>query len=336
MTAPPPTVSPDREQPALECAGVTRAFPIKGRLLEPPRILRAVDAVSFSVQRGEVFAIVGESGAGKTTLAKMLLGLQAPSAGAIRFAGRPLGEVGRVAIARRVQPVFQDPYSSLNPRKTLRQIIALPLEVHRIGSEAERRARVDEIMAMVGLPAHLVHAYPNQLSGGQRQRVAIARALAMRPEILVCDEPTSALDVSVQAQIINLLKELQEELGLTYVLVSHDLGVVRHMADRVAVMYLGRMVEIGRTAQIFGAPRHPYTEMLLGAILTPEPALGLPPGQAEDSFPDPLDPPDGCRFHPRCPSALEACRHSAPETRRDTLGSVECHLHPPEQETQDG
>ena len=327
---------PGPEPPVLECTGVTRAFRVKGRLFNPARTLCAVDAVSFSVRRGEVFAIVGESGAGKTTLAKMLLGLQAPSSGIIRFAGRPLGEVGRVAIARRVQPVFQDPYSSLNPRKTLGQIISLPLAVHRIGTEADRRARVDEIMAMVGLPEHLLHAYPNQLSGGQRQRVAIARALAMKPDILVCDEPTSALDVSVQAQIINLLRELQQELGLTYVLVSHDLGVVRHMADRVAVMYLGRMVEIGRTAQIFRAPRHPYTEMLLGAILTPEPALGLPPGPAEDSFPDPLDPPDGCRFHPRCPSVQNPCRHTSPETRHDAHGSVECHLHPAEQETRYG
>ena len=313
--------------PVLECDRVTRLFRVKRGLFETPATLRAVDDVSFSVQEGEVLAIVGESGCGKTTLARMLLGLLPPSGGSIRFAGRPMRQVGRSEIAARVQPVFQDPYSSLNPRKTLGQIVGLPLAVHRIGGEPERRSRVAEILELVGLPAHLVHAYPNQLSGGQRQRVAIARALAIQPRIVVFDEPTSALDVSVQAQILNLLLELRQSLNLTYVFISHDLAVVEHIADRVAVMYLGRLVELGGTAAIFDSPRHPYTETLLRSILTPDPSLGLPPGPFGGDFPDPLDPPPGCRFHPRCPSAMEACRAVPPAAVTDTAGRVECHLY---------
>ena len=313
--------------PVLECDRVTRLFRVKRGLFETPVALRAVDDVSFAVHGGEVLAIVGESGCGKTTLARMLLGLLPPSSGSIRFAGRPMEGVGRSEIAARVQPVFQDPYSSLNPRKTLGQIVGLPLAVHRIGTEDERRARIAEIMELVGLPPHLVHAYPNQLSGGQRQRVAIARALAIRPAIVVFDEPTSALDVSVQAQILNLLMELRRTLELTYIFISHDLAVVEHIADRVAVMYLGRLVELGDTGRIFEGPRHPYTETLLRSILTPDPALGLPPGPFDGEFPDPLAPPSGCRFHPRCPKAMEHCGEAAPEARTDSSGLVECHLY---------
>ena len=313
--------------PVLECDGVTRLFKVKKGLFEAAATLRAVDDVSFAVREGEVLAIVGESGCGKTTLARMLLGLLPPSGGTIRFAGRPMEEVGRSEIAARVQPVFQDPYSSLNPRKTLGQIVGLPLAVHRIGTEAERRDRIARIMELVGLPSHLVHAYPNQLSGGQRQRVAIARALAIEPGIVVFDEPTSALDVSVQAQILNLLMELRRTLKLTYVFVSHDLAVVEHIADRVAVMYLGRLVELGDTGTIFEDPRHPYTETLLRSILTPDPSLGLPPGPTGGEFPDPLDPPSGCRFHPRCPKAMDVCGAVAPEAETDFPGLVECHLY---------
>ena len=306
---------------------MTRLFRVKRGLFEPAATLRAVDDVSFAVRKGEVLAIVGESGCGKTTLARMLLGLLPPSGGTIRFAGRPMEEVRRSEVAACVQPVFQDPYSSLNPRKTLGQIVGLPLAVHRIGVEDERRHRVAEIMELVGLPSHLVHAYPNQLSGGQRQRVAIARALAIEPGVVVFDEPTSALDVSVQAQILNLLMELRRTLELTYVFISHDLAVVEHIADRVAVMYLGRLVEFGETGRIFEDPRHPYTETLLRSILTPDPALGLPPGPFGGEFPDPLDPPSGCPFHPRCPKALNACSETAPEALTDLSGRVECHLY---------
>ena len=325
MSEAPAIVSPTA--PVLECDRVTRLFRVKRGLFETPVALRAVDDVSFAVHGGEVLAIVGESGCGKTTLARMLLGLLPPSSGSIRFAGRPMEGVGRSEIAARVQPVFQDPYSSLNPRKTLGQIVGLPLAVHRIGTEDERRARIAEIMELVGLPPHLVHAYPNQLSGGQRQRVAIARALAIRPAIVVFDEPTSALDVSVQAQILNLLMELRRTLELTYIFISHDLAVVEHIADRVAVMYLGRLVELGDTGRIFEDPRHPYTETLLRSILTPDPALGLPSGPFDGEFPDPLAPPSGCRFHPRCPKAMEHCGAAAPETRTDSSGLVECHLY---------
>jgi len=286
-----------------------------------------VDDVSFTVRQGEVLAIVGESGCGKTTLARMLLGLLPPSSGSIRFTGKPMSEVARSEIAAQVQPVFQDPYSSLNPRKTLGQIVGLPLEVHRIGGAGERRERVAEIMELVGLPAHLVHAYPYQLSGGQRQRVAIARALAIRPSIVVFDEPTSALDVSVQAQILNLLLELRRTLDLTYVFISHDLAVVEHIADRVAVMYLGRVLELGQTDRIFDDPRHPYTETLLRSILTPDPALGLPEGPFGGDFPDPLDPPSGCHFHPRCPKAMARCSAMRPEIAIEPSRRVECHLY---------
>ena len=313
--------------PVLECDGATRHFRVARGLLQSPATLRAVDGVSFAVSEGEVLAIVGESGCGKTTLARMLLGLLPPSEGTIRFAGRPMREVGRSEIAARVQPVFQDPYSSLNPRKTLAQIVGLPLAVHRIGTEEERRARIAEIMELVGLPAHLLHAYPNQLSGGQRQRVAIARALAIQPSVVVFDEPTSALDVSVQAQILNLLMELRRTLNLTYVFISHDLAVVEHIADRVAVMYLGRLVELGETGRIFEQPRHPYTETLLRSILTPDPALGLPPGSFGGEFPDPLDPPSGCHFHPRCPKALDTCRTARPEATIEPMSRIECHLY---------
>jgi peptide/nickel transport system ATP-binding protein len=315
-------------EPLIACRDVGRRFDVGGGLFGRRRTLDAVDGVSLEVFRGEVLAIVGESGCGKTTLARMMLGLLAPTAGEIAFDGRPIGG-DRRAVARRVQPVFQDPYASLNPRKTVGAIIALPLAVHGIGTAAERQAKVEEMMALVGLPRRLIHAYPSQLSGGQRQRVAIARALVMRPDVVVCDEPTSALDVSVQAQILNLLQDLRERLGLTYVFISHDLSVVAHLADRVAVMYLGRVVELGPAAQVLGAPRHPYTRALLASVLTPDPRLGLPDVQLGRGYPDPLNPPSGCRFHPRCPEATAACAAVDPPPRRDADGMVACHLYAP-------
>jgi peptide/nickel transport system ATP-binding protein len=311
--------------PILECRDVGRVFSIAAGTFAGHKTLRAVDGVSLAVQRGEVLAIVGESGCGKTTLARMMLGLLSPTSGEIRVAGTPIGAIDRAEIARRVQPVFQDPYSSLNPRKPLASIIALPLDVHGIGTKAERHQRVEELMQLVGLPRRLLYVYPSQLSGGQRQRVAIARALAMKPEIVICDEPTSALDVSVQAQILNLLQDLRRELNLTFVIVSHNLAVVEHMADRVAVMYLGRVVEAGPTAQIFAHPRHPYTGTLLDSVLTPETGRGLP-DFALGHFPNPLDPPSGCAFHPRCPKAMPVCSSARPATRDDGDASVECHL----------
>jgi peptide/nickel transport system ATP-binding protein len=307
----------------LELRELRRDFAVGGGLIRRRHTLHAVNGVSLDVTQGEVLAIVGESGCGKSTLARMMLGLLRPSAGKVRLGGEELPTLDRRAVARRVQPVFQDPYSSLNPRKTVGTIIGLPLAVHGIGDAAARRARVVETMERVGLPERLYASYPNQLSGGQRQRVAIARALVIRPEIVVCDEPTSALDVSVQAQILNLLEALRRDFGLTYVLISHNLAVVEHIATRVAVMYLGRIVEEGPTESLFRAPRHPYTRALLAAVLTPEPGLGLPDPGLGAAFPNPLEPPPGCAFHPRCPSAMPICRSEAPRFE----GGVACHLY---------
>ncbi|HTY67372.1 MAG TPA: oligopeptide/dipeptide ABC transporter ATP-binding protein [Alphaproteobacteria bacterium] len=320
--------------PVLELRGVSRRYAIrKGWFARPAELLAARD-VSLDVRRGEVLAIVGETGSGKTTLGRMILGLTEPSAGEIRLDGKPLASVGRRSRSRRIQPVFQDPYSSLNPRQTIGQIIAMPLHVHRIGAAGERQRAVRQMMERVGLSPALVHSYPSQLSGGQRQRVAIARALVGQPEILVCDEPTSALDVSVQGQILNLLKDLQQSLNLTYVFITHDLAVVEYLADRVAVMYLGRIVELGTTRAMMTAPRHPYTQALLGSVLTPEPGLGLPDLHLGRGFPDPLNPPPGCPFHPRCPSATDVCRERAPDVTPTDAGFVTCHVQPAQTPTE--
>jgi len=311
----------------LECRNLSRRFDVGGMWRGQARSLRAVDDVSVSVRRGEILAIVGESGCGKTTMSRMVLGLLEPTDGSIVIEGQPLAEIDRMRMSRSLQPVFQDPYSSLNPRHTVAQIIGMPLDVHRIGTSAERKARVRDMMKEVGLPGRFAHTYPGQLSGGQRQRVAIARALAVNPRILICDEPTSALDVSVQAQILNLLLDLRERLGLTYIFISHDLSVVQFVADRVAVMYMGRIVEAGETAEVTRRPRHPYTQALMRAVLTPEPGLGLPDLQLQAGFADPFNPPPGCHFHPRCAQAMERCRVEAPIRLHDDHGDVECHLY---------
>ncbi len=314
--------------PLLELIDVRRQFAVSAGLFRGSRTLHAVNGVSLELRRGEVLGLVGESGCGKSTLGRMLLGLLPVSAGEIRLEGQPLGSTSTRDLARRVQPIFQDPYSSLNPRKTVGAIVGLPLAVHGIEADAEaRRKRVRETMERVGLPARFFNSYPNQLSGGQRQRVAIARALVMRPEILICDEPTSALDVSVQSQILNLLEDMRREFDLTYLLISHNLAVVEHIATRVAVMYLGRIVEEADTADLFRAPRHPYTRALLASVLTPEPGLGVPDTHLGVSYPNPIDPPPGCTFHPRCAAAMPACRTRAPAALADTRGRVECHLY---------
>jgi peptide/nickel transport system ATP-binding protein len=314
--------------PLIEARDVARAFDISEGLFKRKRILRAVNGVSLAVQPGEVVALVGESGCGKTTLARMLLGLLPPSSGEIFLDGRSLSDLPRRDIARVVQPVFQDPYSSLNPRKSVGDIIALPLKVQRDPEPRTWRARVEEIMELVGLSRRLYDNYPSQLSGGQRQRVAIARALINRPRLVICDEPTSALDVSVQSQILNLLQDLRRELGLAYLLISHNLAVVEHMAERVNVMYLGRIVEESSTTTLFGSPKHPYTEALLKSVLTPEPGLGIPDTHLGAAYPNPLNIPSGCSFHPRCPRRLAHCSTVVPKPTRLPGAMVECHLYP--------
>lgn len=312
----------------LECRDVSRTFVVGKGLFSEKKTLKAVQNISLRVKRGEVLAVVGESGCGKTTLAKMLLGLLQPSTGEIFMEGMPINEVDIRQIARHVQPVFQDPYSSLNPRKTIESIVSLPLKVHNIGDAEAQRKRVEEVLEMCEMPKRLVHSYPSQLSGGQRQRVAIARALVMKPEILVCDEPTSALDVSVQAHILNLLQDLRDELNLTYVFISHNLAVVEHLADTVAVMYLGRLIEYGPKESIFNNPKHPYTKALLDSFLTPDPTQDVPEIAMGRGFPNPLDPPTGCAFHPRCARVMDVCSKVRPEQTVVDGIKLECHLYP--------
>jgi peptide/nickel transport system ATP-binding protein len=312
----------------IRAEGLHRSFTVNAGLFQPRQTLHAVSGVDVKVERGGVLGIVGESGCGKSTLARMLLGLTPPSAGTIFIDGEDVATMDRRALARRVQPVFQDPYSSLNPRRTVASIVAFPLDVHGMGTKAQRRGQAIAMLERVGLPARYADLTPGQVSGGQRQRVGIARALVINPEIVVCDEPTSALDVSVQAQILNLLLDLRQEFKLTYVFISHNLAVVEHIATDVAVMYLGRIVETAPTATLFARPQHPYTQALLASVLTPDTSLGIPDTGLGLSFPDPIHPPAGCPFHPRCPQRLPHCDRDRPALVPSGAGQVACHLHP--------
>jgi peptide/nickel transport system ATP-binding protein len=311
----------------LEARGVSRTFAVSRGMFARKRALRAVSDVDLGIAKGEVLGLVGESGSGKSTLAKMLLGLLPPDSGVIRLGGADVTTMSRLSIARRVQPVFQDPYSSLNPRKSVAAIVALPLAVQGLGTPQERREKAVAMLARVGLARRHADVYPNELSGGQRQRVAIARALVVEPEIVLLDEPTSALDVSVQSQILNLLLDLRRDFGLTYIFISHNLAVIEHIATRVAVMYLGRIVEMAERDALFRTPRHPYTQALLESVLTPEPGRGVPDTGLGLAMPNPLNPPPGCVFHPRCPHAGPRCRMEVPRAVQEPAGFVACHLY---------
>ena len=296
---------------------------------KPRQFVHAVDGLSFSIERGTTLALVGESGCGKSTVARMLVGLYSPSAGTVHFDGtdtaKALASSGATTLRRRMQMIFQDPYASLNPRWTVQHIVAEPLHEHGlIKAKEAMRARVGELLQAVGLAAADMVKYPHQFSGGQRQRISIARALATQPEFLVCDEPTSALDVSVQAQVLNIMKDLQRAQGLTYLFISHNLAVVRHVSDRVGVMYLGRLVELADKVELFTRPRHPYTRMLLDAI--PDIHMtGRARNPVQGEVPNPLDPPSGCSFHPRCPHANDRCRSERPLQFVSNGAMVACH-----------
>lgn len=312
--------------PIMELRDVTKTFMVSRGFFNRKTPLQAVRGVSLQISKGDVLGLVGESGCGKTTLAMMLLGLLPPSGGKVLIDGKDIFRENRYAVARRIQPVFQDPFSSLNPRKTIGQIVSLPLRVHKACDPSKLQSRVAKMLDIVGLQRRHSNCYPNQLSGGQRQRVAVARALIMKPEIVLLDEPTSALDVSVQSQILNLLLDLRSEFNLTYVLISHDLSVVEHMADKVAVMYLGRIVESSDTDAIFSNTRHPYSKALLASVLTPDTDQGLPNNHLGTTYPNPIDPPSGCTFHPRCVNATPLCIRLAPEPVSNAGDYVECHL----------
>jgi peptide/nickel transport system ATP-binding protein len=321
--------------PLVEVENVGRIFDVSkpwlNRLTEglPRQLLPAVANVTFTIARRETFALVGESGSGKSTVAKMIVGLVAPTTGRVVIDGvsmtDPKQETGRRQLRRRIQMVFQDPYASLNPRWRARDIVAEPLWAFAETSEpADSTAKADELLRLVGLDPANGAKYPHEFSGGQRQRIAIARALAARPDFIVCDEPTSALDVSVQAQVLNLMRDLQDRFGLTYLFISHNLAVVRHMANRIGVLYLGRLVEVAAAKDLFRAPRHPYTRMLLDAVPHLDPG-GRARTPIEGEVPNPLDPPPGCAFHPRCRYATARCRAEQPQLIAADTAMVACH-----------
>jgi peptide/nickel transport system ATP-binding protein len=320
------------EPKTLEVVAVSHLFDVSRPLLqriftrEPRRYLRAVDDVSFAIATGATFALVGESGCGKSTIARLAVGLYKPTGGDILFEAQALSNArAQPALRRRMNMIFQDPYASLNPRWRVRDIVAEPIRAFRLATRANLvQGRVGALLTQVGLTVRDGEKYPHEFSGGQRQRISIARALASEPDFLVCDEPTSALDVSVQAQILNLMRDLQQRLGLTYLFISHNLAVVRHMADRLGVMYLGRIVEQGPAEAIFRAPRHPYTRLLLDAIPNLE-QIGRARTPVGGELPSPIAPPPGCTFHPRCPLANERCRVEKPAHIMAGDVQVACH-----------
>jgi oligopeptide transport system ATP-binding protein len=308
---------------------LAKKFPIKGGLFSREiGSVKAVSDVSFKIRRGETLGLVGESGCGKSTLGRCILRLIEPTAGQIIFKGQditglPAGALRK--LRRNIQIIFQDPYASLNPRMTVEALLAEPLEIHKIGSsKLERRKRILKLLDLCGLRSEAISRYPHEFSGGQRQRICIARALAVEPEFIVCDEPVSALDVSIQAQIVNLLQDLQKELGLTYLFIAHDLKVVEHISTHVAVMYLGKIVEMSTAENLYDSPKHPYTQALLSAIPMPDPDYRKTRTILKGDVPSPIDPPSGCQFHPRCPVMRDKCKVEVPELR-GSEHIVSCH-----------
>jgi peptide/nickel transport system ATP-binding protein/oligopeptide transport system ATP-binding protein len=315
--------------PILESTDLKKHFPVrKGFFQRVTGQVQAVDGVSLSVAPGETLGIVGESGCGKSTVGRMLTRLLDPTAGEVRLRGINVADVQEDNLRRDVQIIFQDPYSSLNPRMTAGEIVIEPLIIHKIGTPEERKARTEDLFRRVGLRASDISKLPSEFSGGQRQRIGIARALALNPSVIICDEPVSALDASIQAQVVNLLMDLQKELGIAYVFIAHDLSIVYHISHRVAVMYLGKIVELADRASLYSNPKHPYTQALLSAVPLPDPTRER--GERtllEGDLPSPVNPPSGCRFHTRCPVAVSRCKTDVPEFRDAGKGHmVACHL----------
>jgi len=316
----------------VETRNLTKRFPVRGGLFAPRQFVHAVTEVNVSVRSGETLGIVGESGCGKSTLGRLMLRLLEPTSGEVWFDGENLQALSGAALRRKrreAQIIFQDPYGSLNPRMRVGAIVGEGLEIHKLATGAEKKRRVLELLDRVGLRPDAYDRYPHEFSGGQRQRVGIARALAVEPRLIVADEPVSALDVSIQAQIVNLLQDLQEALGLTYVFIAHDLRVVEHISHRVAIMYLGKIVELADSTEIYRAPRHPYTRALLSAVPMPDPAARRERMLLPGDVPSPIQPPSGCAFHPRCPFAEDRCRREEPALETGSQGhAVACHVFP--------
>ena len=318
------------QMPLLQVRDLKKHFPIRGGLLgRQIGAVQAVDGVSFDIMRGETLGLVGESGCGKSTTGLLVLRLLEKTGGTVSFEGQELGKMKKQELRqfrRHAQIIFQDPYASLNPRMSVGEIIAEPIMLHNLASGIERTKRVEKLLELVGLGAHHAQRYPHEFSGGQRQRVGIARALAVNPKLIVCDEPVSALDVSIQSQILNLLVDLQEEMGLTYLFIAHGLNVIKHISDRIGVMYLGKMVELAEGNELISNPLHPYTKNLLSAIPIPQPGLVRNRIILEGDVPSPANPPSGCRFHTRCPERIGLCSQQEPEFRKIGSRSVACHL----------